>query len=385
MLSLYHKDYFYAFYFFYFFFPKLSALVANLEQKKMDDVRARCTSIKSKKHPDQRCLNKPKEGTLWCSCHSKSQVLYEPKESVSCSNAAPIETQSMSITIKANGRRKIRPQPLTRSPRVYLKIHREQSATLLQHFWFRYGRPVLRRDLGQATFLPELAHNDKEISTYDSVTFIPLCYRFSYIDEKHHLWIFDTRFLMSLLQYGNNLKNPFTQELIDTKTVERLQKRSEQLHAMKKPILYQEEDSLTPEQIWNQKVLDVFLKLTSLGYGVNVLWFETLTLRGHEIFYTKLYSLWNIQLGLTTEEKERIVPGHDSGRVSLFRWHPSDVVGRGFELKWWRKQNLNLMRAFLQRSDNKEIQGCGALYILTALANTHRHCAESFPWLVQDD
>ena len=347
--------------------------------------RARCASIKSKKHPDQRCLNKPKDGSLWCALHSKSQVLYEPKES-SCSNAASEAAPSLTITVKSNGRRKVRPVPLTlRSPKLSVKARREQAAKVLQRFWICKGRLTLRKNLGQATFLPELAHNDKDISTYDSVTSIPLSYRFSYVDEKQHLWLFDTRFLVNLLQYGSELKNPFTQELIDAQTIVRLHNRTEQLRKMQKSIVYAEEESLTPEQIWNQKVLDVFLKLTSLGYGVNVLWFETLTVKGHELFYTRLFSLWNIQLNLSTEEKERIVPGHDSGRAPLFRWHPSAVVGRGFELKWWRKQNLNLMRAFLQRSDDKETQSCGALYILTALANTHHRCSESFPWLVQED
>jgi hypothetical protein len=140
-------------------------------------------------------------------------------------------------------------------------------------------------------------------------------------------------------------------------------------------------DELTPEQVWNQKVLDVFLKLISLGYGVNVLWFETLTIRGHELFYRNLYNLWNITLTLTPEEREVIVPGYMSGRSPLFRWSPYAIIGRVQELKWWRKHNLGLMNAFLSRGQEKDIQGCGALYILTALANSHPHVAEAFPWL----
>ncbi len=354
----------------------------NERTEDMESERPRCASIKSKKHPDQRCPNQPKDGTQWCAWHSKSQTLFVAPTSGSASPTATM----MTITVTPKGKRRVSTSPIVvRSPKLSVKKKREAAAQTIQRCWILKGRTSLRKLQGPATFCTDLAHNDKDISTYDSVSTIPLAYRFSYIDVKHHLWLFDIRFLVNLMQYGNELKNPFTQEDIDTQTLIRMQSRTEQLRVMKKPIVYVEEESLTPEQIWNQKVLDVFLKLTSLGFGVNVLWFETLTVRGHELFYTRLYSLWNLQLRLTEEEKERIVPGHSSGRSPLFRWHPSAVTGRGFELKWWRKQNLQLMRAFLQRSDEKETQGCGALYILTALANTHRRCAESFPWLVQEE
>ena len=147
-------------------------------------------------------------------------------------------------------------------------------------------------------------------------------------------------------------------------------------------IVYIEKDVLTPSQAWDQKVLDVFLKLHSHGYGANVLWFESLTVRGHEIFYLHLYRLWNITLGLTSTDKERIVPGHNCGRTPLFRWEPAVITSRSQELKWWRKQSLGLMNAFLTRAKEKEVRGCGALYILTALAQTHPGAAEVFPWLV---
>lgn len=331
--------------------------------------RPRCISIKSKKHPDQRCPNTPRAGSEWCSNHSKSQTRFVEscETNTSCSNAAtPVIVPIV-----------IQKRKLTRT--VVLK-----AVKCLQSFWICFGRKRLWKQQGPATFLPELAHNDKDISTYDSVTTIPLCYRFSYTDSKHHLWLFDTRFLINLLQYGSDVKNPFTQEPFDKQTLDRLQGRAEQLKSMKKAIVYVSEDVLTPEQQWNQKVLDVFLKLTTLGYGVNIQWFEGLTLRGHQMFYSKLFELWNQRLGLTNEDREKLVPGCLDGRTTLFRWHPSRIVGSIFEMKWWRKQNIHLMRTFLTRSEDKEVQNTCALFLLTALANVHPRCGESFPWLVEE-
>ncbi len=330
--------------------------------------RRQCISIKSKKHPELRCPNTAREESDWCSNHKKSQIPFTQNiPSESCSNAAP------------------RYRPLVSKEQNEVGLWQKESMVKrIQTWWKWVGRRKLRKELGPATFVPTLAHNDKDISTYDSVETIPKIYRFSYIDSKHHLWLFDLRCLMNLLQYGSELKNPFTQEILEKETVGRLQRRAEQLRNMGKPCLYTDEDELTPEQQWNQKVLDVFLKLTSLGYSVNVQWFESLTIRGHEMFYTKLFELWNVRLQLTEEEKEKIVPGFHSGRHPLFRWHPSRIVGRILEIRWWRKQNIQLMRNFLTRTDDKETQSCGALYLLTALANVHPRCGECFPWLVED-
>ena len=329
--------------------PKKQAEAVHMPKK---PVKHQCESIKSKKHPDLRCPNAVTEEGVWCSRHIKSQVKW------------PLTPRFTALQT---------PPPVTKKQKT--------SATNIQRWWRSKGLPKIRQLQGPATFIPELAHNEKDIYSYDPVKTIPRLYRFSYVDEKKHCWLFDLRFLLQLLQYGNELKNPFTQELVSSKVTERLDCFASKLRKRSIPIVYLEADELTPEQIWNQKVLDVFLKLNALGYGANLLWFESMTLRMHEVFYSRLYHLW-LNMDLSDEAKERIVPGHSSGRSPLFRWNPMAICGRGLEIKWWRKQNLMLMKAFLSRAEEKENQSTGALYILTALANTHSGCAQAFGWLV---
>jgi hypothetical protein len=161
--------------------------------------------------------------------------------------------------------------------------------------------------------------------------------------------------------------------------VQRLHERAQILRKQKVPIVYLDTDVLTPEQIWNQKVLDVFLKIMSLGYGFNIIWFENMTTVDHSYFYSRLHDIWFHVLGLTNVDRERIIPGHNAGRYYLFRWVPGSIHP---ELKWWRKHNLNLINAFVTRGVDIETQRCGALYILTALAYTLPSVAETYPWLV---
>jgi len=306
-----------------------------------------CLSIKSKKNPTKRCESNATKGEF-CARHYKSKILW------------------ISPT-----------RPLTRSS---TKQHEKIFA-----FWTTHGRRYLRRLHGPATFVPELSHNDKDIYSYDAVQTIPLTYRFSYVDDTKHLWTFDLRFLLNLFQYGNELKNPFSQQNIPGNVIERLQRLASIMRKRNQPIVYTEKDTLTPEQLWNQKVLDVFLKLTALGYGVNVLWFESLTPMGHEAFYRSLYNLWNVTLPKTHQEREKIVPGYLNEHAPLFRWSPEDIQNKSHILKWWRKQTLGLMNAFLSRGQDKDTQGCGALYILTALAQIHPRAAQAFPWLASYD
>jgi len=309
------------------------------------EAKAPCLSIKSKKHPSIQCPSLATKGEF-CSRHCKSKVKWAPPAK----------------------------KPLTRK--------QSAAATTILNFWIRYGRLHIRRLKGQALFTPERSDNPKDIYSMESISTIPFTYHFSYIDAKKHLWTFDLRFLVQSMHYGNDMKNPFSQELLPPHILQRLQVYSERLRKRGVPILYVEKDVLTPEQIWNQKVLDVFLKLTAHGYCVNVLWFETLTVRGHELFYTRMYELWS---SLLSAEKDRIVPGHGSGRNPLFRWTPSVIEMRSVgDLKWWRKQTLGMMNTFLSRGTDRATQGCGALYVLTALARTHPKVAEAYAWLAGD-
>jgi len=309
-----------------------------------------CLSIKSKKHPDQRCASKATHGNF-CSRHQKSKVLW---------TATTLRTSSPNHL-------------MTRKQRVAIeKIYR---------FWVSYGRRKIRNIHGPSTFISEISQNDTDLTTLEPISSIPLRYRFSYSDTNNHIWTFDLRFLVQMMHYGNEMKNPYTQDNLERPVVERLQAMTQSLIRHKLPVLYSNDTILTPEQAWNQKVLDVFLKLNSLGYAVNLIWFEGMTVAQHHSFYTILYTMWTSDFALRAQEKENLVSGYNSGRNPLFRWTPQVIVGKVNTLKWWRKNNLGLMNAFITRAKDRALQNCSALYVLTALVESVPAARESFPWL----
>jgi len=305
-------------------------------------MQAKCQHVKSKKEPEKQCDHSATKGTF-CSVHDrcKKKLLW----------TRPIAM--LTRTQRAAGQRVLR-------------------------FLLRTTRAQRLKRHGPAYFTPTIANNESDIYTLDPVSSIPLTYRFSYLDPNSNVWLFDSRFLMGSMQYERTVMNPFTQEEIPAQVLSRLQGLSEFLQRHSLPLLYVTEDSLTPEQRWNQKVLDVFLRIRTHGYGVNVVWFESMTISTHSRFYTRLYDLWNTELNLTEQDKERIVPRYST---TLFTQHPNRLMYEYHTLKWWMKHNLSVMHTLLTASPEKGNRGCGALYILTALAQVNPDVAQAYPWL----
>jgi hypothetical protein len=304
----------------------------------------KCISIKSKKNTSEKCPLAATKGEF-CSRHSKSKVRW----------VKPVVT-------------------LTRSMRVAgLKVLR---------FLQRYATRLIYKRRGPAVFTPEICENLHDVYTLEETSTIPILYRFSYVDSKKHVWIFDIRFFTQCLTYTGSLLNPFTQESITGPSLERFQNIVASLRKSNIPVLYTEDNELTPEQIWNQKVLDLFLRLSSHGYAVNLSWFDSLSTSGHASLYRHLYNGW-MSGTLTDADRERIVPKYRGAKTSLFRYPPQVISSEQHPLKWWRKQTLYVMNVLLTRSEDKATQGIGAIFILTAFAKIYPSVRESFPWLVQ--
>lgn len=302
----------------------------------------RCPHVKSKKDPTKQCERTVSKGSF-CAVHERCK-----KKNVWI-RQAPMLT----------------------------RIQRAAGLKLLRFLQKKTSTSRVKRH-GLAYFIPSLAKNDTDLYTLEPVSTIPLTYRFSYTDSHSNVWLFDSRFLMGSMQYEPTVLNPFTQEEIPSAALTRLQTLSECLQKHGLPLLYVSEDTLSPEQRWDQKVLDVFLRIRTHGYGVNVRWFEVMNASSHVLFYTRLYELWTSDLQLTEEDKERIVPQHS---LSLFTRHPNRLINEYHPIKWWKKTNLSVMHTLLTASPEKGNRGCGALYILTALSRVNPDVAQVYPWL----
>ncbi len=256
------------------------------------------------------------------------------------------------------------------------------AAVKIQRIWRRSSPLLAWRQQGPAANSLSLGTNDKELYSFEGVEKIPRPYLFSFADERKNIWVFDIRTLVHYMGVGTPSQNPYTREQLSARTMEKVHARIAWLRSRKYQIVHMNTDVLTPEQIWNQKILDSFLKMEALGYYVNSDWFRAMRHYEHTAFYQKMFNLWEWRLGLSNADKERIVPGHmAAGARRLFKFTPDE--NRDRDKGWWERTNLALIENFIGRAVDKEQQKLGAMYILMGLVQVSRPAAHALPWVVE--
>jgi len=307
-----------------------------------------CANIKSKKHPDVRCIYSASDGEF-CSRHSKNPHRFQEDNTLKCENN-------------------------TKQKKAILKI---------QKIWRKCVGFLRFQRQGPITLIPELSENKEDIYTLESVSSIPLMYRWSYSDSNKHTWLFDIRSLsmMRSNDTNNTITNPYTREEIPNKSINSFLKRCTQLRNHKYCLIHVNEIDLTPEQIWYQTVLDVSMKYDILGYHISLSWLNNLSIRECYTLYCEMYDLWCFRLQLPKSLKALVVPEWNNMNNPLFKWIPLEVHNKRDKL-WWQKNILSLLDRLVCAKE-KEHRTLGALYGMTAFALASPSVREAYPWLVE--
>lgn len=268
------------------------------------------------------------------------------------------------------------PKPFGKPPAVASRAYTRKdrvAATAIQAFW-RTWAPYRRfANQGPAANCLDLAMNETELYSFDSIRSIPRHYTITIADERRSLWVFDVRTLVHSMTKGFPSQNPYTRDAFLDRAKQQIHGRIEWLRRRKYPILHINTDVVTAEQVWKHKVLDVFLRIESLGYYVNCDWFYRMSLEDHKKFYAHLFSLWEWKLHLAQADKDRIVSENP------FRFHPSETPTKSYS--WWQKNTLALIDTFISKGCTKEDKKMGAMYGLMSLVTISGDAAEALPWL----
>ena len=294
---------------------------------------SQCKNIKSKHYRSIQCPNKAKIGDF-CSKHSRNPTVFNPKINL--------------------------------------------SVLLIQKYYKSYYIRNNFRLQGPARNFYSLATNNCEIYTLEPLEQIPTKYFFSFSDSHKNIWAFDIRTLSYLLSKSKTIKNPYTTEVISTEIINKIKQYINILKQKKIPIMYDNNTTLTKEQIWNQNVLDVFTKMEESGYIVSTDWFHNLDKEDHIEFYKKLYDIWNYRLNLTMKEKNSIVPGSE-GKNKLFKLNLTDFISK--EEHYIMKSTLNIINRLVSSSDDKTQRSLGVMYVLMGLCYVSNDVCEAFPWI----
>lgn len=252
-------------------------------------------------------------------------------------------------------------------------------AKKIQRWWKLRNGLYLSRVRSPAFFMRSLCHNTTELASFGPLNEIPRDYFFAiYANER--FWGFDIRSLVIQYEIEGHLENPYTKVACDQKTVELFRSHVNTLRKWKKSIQFEESSNLTVKQSWNLRVLDVCLRLDMLGYRVATQWFSDLDIQSQRRLYTILFDLWNERLGLTADQKEKIVPDYSSVTRKLFKWTPLKITFKS-DLDSVRRTNLNVMERLISSATIQSDRTLGAMYTVMGLSKVSERCRSAYPWL----
>jgi len=221
-------------------------------------------------------------------------------------------------------------------------------------------------------------NNKEDFYTLQIIDEIPKEYLFTY-QRNNFIYGFDIRSFKKLID--NNCENPYTREKISEEVIFRASKRLEQLKNLNINIYYDEE-ILSPDQEYKNKVLDIFQKIDQLNViasGTKIEWFLNLTFNKLKYLYKVLEDIWNYRAELTLEQKCEIVPYNN-----IFKYNMNNIMNMSIDKKR-ELENIILdeFNKLISSSENIIHKSTGCYYILIALTEVCPTIAQEMPWLIQ--
>jgi hypothetical protein len=205
---------------------------------------------------------------------------------------------------------------------------------------------------------------------------------FSYAEPDKHVYGFDIRSIHTLLyrarQEGEKALNPYTRTEFPTGVARRVSSRVRWLARHGFPTEWAPLTPPTPEQATRMKIVDLFSRIDELNYYSSPDWFIELTAAGHARFYRELYMIWNVRAGLTSAQKNAIVPQF---HTRLFRVPPA--AARGMTLEAVQKLNMGVIRLMIGSAADRNDRILGAMYVVSTLTLVHEGARTAYPWLYE--
>ena len=222
--------------------------------------------------------------------------------------------------------------------------------------------------------------NKEDFYTLIDLTDINKEYLFTYKIDKF-IYGFDIRSFKKLI--GNNLDstnyNPYNRELISSEVIDRFNKRIDELTNKNININY-ENDLITPEQEFKNKVVSTFQKIDELNVlagGTHPNWFINLNLIELKKLYKVLEDIWNYRAELTNTKKLEIIPNND-----VFK-HSMEYIFNIYDIHKLQTIILDNIIKLISSSDNISHKATGAYYVLIAFTEISPIIADQLPWLMQ--
>jgi hypothetical protein len=230
--------------------------------------------------------------------------------------------------------------------------------------------------------------NDTDFYTFEEKKNISYNYLFSYSENNNqNIYFFDIRSFKLLIENNtnntnntnniNNIINPYNRKVIPNNIINNYNKIIKHLLNQNIDVNF-EDEILTEEQIFNQKIINIFQKIDAFGYNTSIEWFTQLSLYSLKNLWAHLEDIWNYRSNLNYNEKDNIIQKNKQQPFYKFKY-----INKNIEKCTLQNYILDDINIFITSGKNSSFSNIGCLYVLTALSYVSKECIESMPWLTQ--
>lgn len=365
-----------------------------------------CLSVKNKKSKEQ-CNRKQKEGSSFCGIHARAKkvILYNDEEyykttDIDVNNVNNVnninnvinisnkhcDCNNLSNNLKSNIKRigtgnknnivKIKIIDSTLDDKLN-DVNTENNVDKIiknKDYYATKIQSIVRRYL---VVNRSKSSNDVDFCTYESNFDTPSIYFFMTVDKSY---FFDIRSLNKLYEMGK-LSNPYTMKPFTHRTIHKFKKHIKYLQKKGIKINYESNDgNKSEDQLYMEKLINVFQKFDELDNYTDVDWFNNLSFHSLKKLYFAAEDIWNYRIQMPIYRRNRIVSG------GLAFNHNVDMI-RFMPPRYKRElQNIILdeFERFVSCASDINDRKIGAMLMMTALVEVSPDAAESMPQYVQN-
>ena len=228
---------------------------------------------------------------------------------------------------------------------------------------------------GPALYNRKLCLNDADFYSCEDINDINYNYFISYKDIDNKIYGFDIRSLYILI--NNNQNNPYNRNIIPNNIINNNYKL---INFLKNNNIYIDYpiDELTEEQLYNDKVINIFQKMDKFNYNTNINWFKNLDIIKLKQYWILLEDIWNWRANLSKQDQYKIIQNN----IIFKNFNKINSINNIKNLQNYILDDIDIL---ISNGITKNDTANGILYVLIALSNISNECGASMPWLLQNN
>jgi len=261
----------------------------------------------------------------------------------------------------------------------YLFLKNSFYITKIQKLWKKHFIRNFNITQGPAIFNRSLCNNIEDFLTTETINEIDYYFFISYKDTDGFIYGFNIISIFNLIK-KKDLKNPYTRNVFSSDLIMTVDRRISYNKILKK-IYHEINDIGARKMTIDDKIIELFQKIDSLGNYSQSEWFTSLNNSQIRAFILEIYDIWNYRAQILNETKLLICPPHGSP----FRDIPIHIISSNMfiDINNLKKYSFIIINNLINSAELSQNQNLGAIYVLTSLTLVNSEAANALPWLFQ--